>query len=65
MKLSIMIANALFKFLMDGSIKNFKEIIWLLLAIAIELYARVIASIDYHLIKKVPYKWEIIKSARY
>ena len=44
--------------------RNYKEILWLILAILLESYARLLGAIDYFIFNKIPYKWSIIKSAK-
>lgn len=57
------IAKSLYRYF-RASKPNFKTILWILLAILMEVYARFLACLDYFVFKKIPYKWEIIKTAK-
>jgi len=60
----VAVVNALFKFFRLNHIKNFREHVWIVLAIFLEVYARFLGMIDYYVMHRLPYKWEIIKSAK-
>ena len=41
-----------------------KELIWTILAIIIELYVRFMAYLEFYMLKKNPYSWEIAKTTK-
>ncbi len=54
------LALLLFKFKM----RNLKEFSWLLGGIGIEIYARLLGFIDYHISRKNPYVWDMASSTK-
>jgi len=55
------IFKALFKYFRVESIRNYKEIAWIFGALFIEAFARILAGIEFYLLRKTPYKWEIVR----
>ena len=55
------IFKALFEYFKIKSIQNYKETFWIFCAIFLETYARILASIEFYIFKKVPYKWKIVR----
>jgi hypothetical protein len=41
-----------------------KKLVWTLAAVALEVYTRVWANVDYYVLKKNPYNWEISDSTK-
>jgi cellulose synthase/poly-beta-1,6-N-acetylglucosamine synthase-like glycosyltransferase len=63
--MSIMeLAKALVGYLKAGQVKCPKRIAWLVAAIAVESFARTLGTIDFYMLKKVPYVWKISESSR-
>lgn len=58
------VAKALSKYFKTRPPKNCRQISWLLFAIFLEAYARLLGTIDFYVFKKVPYAWKIIESSR-
>ena len=40
---------------------SMKKRIWIIGAVMIETWSRTLASIDFYILKKIPYKWEMVK----
>lgn len=57
----IRVIKAFFKYLKSEPIKSHKQIIWLLCAALLEVYARLLGVVDFYIFKKVPYKWKVAK----
>lgn len=60
----VRIIKAFLKYFKIKSVKDFKQISWLLYAIFLEAYARLLGAIDFYVFNKVPYIWDIIKTAK-
>lgn len=60
----IRITKAVLKYLKAESIKNPKQIVWIICAVILEAYARLLGAIDFYVFKKVPYIWKITESSR-
>jgi len=56
------VLKAVIEYFKIKSSRNYKVIIWVIFAIFLEAYARILAMIDFYFLKKVPYKWEMIKT---
>jgi len=54
------VLQALIKYFRIRSIKNYKEVSWIVAALAIEAYARFLGAIEFYLLGNVPYKWETV-----
>jgi cellulose synthase/poly-beta-1,6-N-acetylglucosamine synthase-like glycosyltransferase len=59
----IKVIKSLYRYIKEDK-PSYKEQFWLFFAIFIEACARFLASLDYFVFKKIPYKWEIIKTAK-
>jgi cellulose synthase/poly-beta-1,6-N-acetylglucosamine synthase-like glycosyltransferase len=53
---------SMLKFFEVKSVRNFKEIFWIIAASFLEFLARFLATIDFYILNKLPYKWEKIKT---
>ena len=60
----IRIIKAVLRYLKTEPIESPKQIFWLMFAVILEAYARVLGIIDFYVFKKVPYVWRITKSSR-
>lgn len=58
------IIKATYNYLKITPPKHPKKFFWLMLAMFLESYARLLGTIDFYFFKKVPYSWKIIKSAK-
>lgn len=58
------VIKAVFGYFKMKSVKNFKQISWLLCAAILEAYARLLGAIDFYVFNKVPYMWDIIETAK-
>lgn len=50
--------------LLDNIYFSPKKILWTMGAVALELYIRIRANVDYYILKKNPYNWDIAKSTK-
>lgn len=57
------VIKAFFKYLKSEPIKSHKQIIWLLCAALLEVYARLLGMVDFYIFKKVPYVWKMVKTS--
>ncbi len=60
----IRVIKATYKYVKTEPPKPPKKMFWLLFAIFLETYARLLGSIDFYIFNKVPYSWKIVKSSR-
>lgn len=55
------VMSATLEYATSGGVSSAKEALWMLAAIAIECWARLTGAFDFHVLKRVPYKWEATK----
>jgi len=55
------IIKALAAYLHSNPPKNLKQFLWLFLAISFECVARVLATLEFYILRKLPYKWKVVK----
>ena len=58
---SFRVAGAMLEYAMSGGVSSPKEVMWATAAIAVECWARLTGAFDFHVLKRVPYKWEATK----
>jgi biofilm PGA synthesis N-glycosyltransferase PgaC len=54
------IFKAVIEYFETRPFRNYKEMIWFIFAVLLEIYVRISAIIHFYLFKEVPYKWELI-----
>lgn len=57
------LAKAIIEYFKIKSIKGYKQMVWLLYAVFLEAFARLLGTIDFYVFNKVPYMWEIVKTS--
>lgn len=59
---NVRIVKSLLEYLKMKPIKNYKQMFWLVYAILLESYARLLGVIDFYIFNEVPYVWKIVKN---
>jgi len=57
------VIKAFLKYLKVETIKSYRQIFWLPSAALLEIYARLLGTIDFYVFNKVPYMWRIVKTS--